>query len=333
MAKQKTYTAASILHDIVTNGITGSEIVARPSLATYKGERVLLGVSAHRRLSLMIPVSIDSASGDDEELTSTLSLKTLEQSDKNGELKKFITLQTSSEFDIALFGAICDEAINRIEDAEEIRELLRSIVSYWRTLLDSMVEKSFGKSKAIGLFGELVFLNILQAKCGDKALNAWVGPEGSRYDFLLENSALEIKTTTRTDSLVAEVHGVDQLDTVPGKDRWLGVAQLEWDPNGTPLHELILSTRKMFGDKAKFDKKLELVGISDVAGIDSGYVFSQKQIYLNKVDDSFPFIHAEDLEKLIDLGRLRGFGYSVNLDGLCTPLVDSQLNQVLGLDV
>lgn len=332
MAKQKTYTAASILHDIVTKGIPGSDIVARPSLATFKGERVLLGVSSRRRLSLMIPVSIDSVYEDDEELTSTLSLKMLEQSDKDGQLRKFLTLQTSSEFDVTLFGAICDEAINRIEDAEEIRELLRSIVSYWRSLLDSMVEKSFGKSKAIGLFGELVFLNILQAKCGDKALNAWVGPEGSRYDFLLEKSALEIKSTTRTDSLVAEVHGIDQLDAIPGKDRWLGVAQLEWDPNGTPLRQLVSSTRNLFRDKAKFDKKLELVGISDVGALDAGYVFSQKQIYLDIVDDSFPFFRTQDLETLIDLGRLLGFGYSVNLDGLCTPLIDSQLNQVLGLD-
>jgi hypothetical protein len=324
MTKRTLFTAASILSEIIATGVA-KDMVARPSLGTFNGERVLLGVSSSKKLFLLIPVSPNYESDQDEALTSSLSIKVMEQRDDTDMLKKFLTLQTSSEFDVALFGALCDEAINGLGDTQEARQLLKAIVSHWRKLLDSLTENSFGQSKAIGLFGELVFLNSFQAECGDEALNAWIGPEGGRHDFLFETAAAEIKSTTRTDSLVAEVHGIDQFDVVPRKNRWLGFAQLEWDPNGISLSELIKTSRNLFQDKSKFDEKLALLGITDATALNPGFKFSQRQLYLNEVDNSFPFIMTKDIETLIDVGRLRGFGYAVNLDGLCTPLANENL--------
>jgi hypothetical protein len=324
MTRRTIFTAASILSEIIAAGVA-SDTVAKPSLGTFKGERVLLGVGSSKKLYLMIPVSHSYESDQDETLTPTLSIKVIDQRDDNNKIKKFLTLHTSSEFDVSLFGALCDEAINGLGNVEDARELLKSIVSHWRMLLDSISENSFGKSKAIGLFGELVFLKLFQSKCGDEALNAWIGPEGGRHDFLFETAAAEIKSTTRTDSLVAEVHGIDQFDEVPGKKRWLGFAQLEWDPNGTSLSDLIKTSRDLFEDKSKFDEKLALIGITDATALNPGFKFSQRQLYLNEVDSSFPFIMKKEIETLIDVGRLRGFGYAVNLDGLCTQLDDKSI--------
>jgi hypothetical protein len=329
MTQQRVFTAANILSEIIAAGVT-RDTVARPSLAEFNGERVLLGVSPDRKLFLMIPVGSDNETDLDETLTSSLSIKVIEKLTDANQIKKFLTLQTTSEFDVALFGALCDEAISGLGDTQEARDLLRSIVNHWRKLLDSMTEKSFGTSKAIGLFGELIFLNLFHGKCGDEALNAWVGPEGGRHDFLFQSAAVEIKSTTRTDSLIAEIHGIDQFDDVPGRDKWLGFAQIEWDPSGISLSELIKTSRNLFQDKSKFDEKLALLGISDVSLLNLGYVFSKKQIYLNEVDDTFPFIAKQDIEAIIDIGRLRGFGYAVNLDGLCKPLDDQCLLQVTG---
>jgi hypothetical protein len=81
----------------------------------------------------------------------------------------------------------------------------------------------------------------------------------------------------------------------------------------------------LFDDKSKFDEKLALLGITDVTALNPGFKFSQRQMYLNEVDNTFPFIMKKEIETLIDLGRLRGFGYAVNLDGLCTQLEDESI--------
>jgi hypothetical protein len=327
--KDEVFTAAKVFTEIISKGVD-RDIVAKPSLATLKGKEVLLGVSRSKELLLMIPVSEDKEIAKPiESLTPTLDIVMLEKLDSGGNLQKFLTLQTSSSFDVTLFGAICDQAIIDLRDTSEIREMLRSIVNHWRKLLDSMNLDSLSKSKAIGLFGELLALGALQKSLGESALTSWVGPHGARNDFLFESAALEVKTTTRTDSLVAEVHGIDQFETVAEKTCWLMFVQIEWDPNGVSLDDLITSTRELFADKSKFDEKLKLIGIKPGGNVNSNFVFSKKQIYLDEVTDKFPFLHIDTVSTLIDIGRLRAIGYAVGLDGLCTEILETELTNRL----
>jgi hypothetical protein len=325
---QEIFTAAKILGEIISKGVDRG-IVAKPSLAIVNGKTVLLGVSQSKRLLLMIPAHETQVAGADESLTPTLTMKLMEQLDSQGQLQKFLALQTSSEFDVTLFGAICDQAIIELKDGVDPRILLRSIVNYWRKLLDSMNVESLSKSKAIGLFGELIFLKALQAQCGDRALTSWVGPEGARYDFQFNSAAVEVKTTTRTDSLIAEVHGIDQFEEITEKTSWLAFAQIEWDPHGVSLAELISSIRDLFIDKSTFDAKLKLMGIKEGGKNNSSFIFTQQQLYLDIVTDEFPFLNTQAISDSIDIGRLRGIGYAVSLDGLCTPIGGDELLKVL----
>ncbi len=323
------FTAAKVLDEIISKGVD-HDIVAKPSLATRDGKEVLLGVSKSNQLMLMIPVCEDKEiDKPNESLTPTLDIKILEKLDGDGNIQKFLTLQTSSFFDIALFGAICDQAIIELRETSEIREMLRSIVNHWRKLLDSMNLDSLSKSKAIGLFGELLALGELHKCCGEAALTYWVGPHGARNDFIFESAAMEVKTTTRTDSLVAEVHGIDQFETVAEKVCWLMFVQIEWDPNGVSLGDLITSTRALFVDKSKFDEKLKLIGIKPDGKVNSSFVFSKKQIYLDEVTKKFPFLRIDTVSTVIDIGRLRGIGYAVSLDGICTGILETELSNKL----
>lgn len=314
------YSATSILQEILSQDLE-SDITARPSLVEVQAGKVLLAVKRNGSLLLLIPVNDPGMLENEVSLSETLTLGMRNQIDGDYKEWNFLALSASSGFDLSLFGAICDQAILDLHTSNDYVQLLTRIVESWRDLLDSGSPEKFSASKAIGLFGELLFLKALFEVAGDEALSAWVGPEGARYDFMLPKTALEIKTTTRSDALEIGVHGIDQFGNIPGKSAWLGVAQIEWDPNGTSLRTLVNDVRSKFSNQAVLAQKLKQLDIDENSEmLLEQFRFNPKALFLDQVSTKFPFIKSENLSGALDIHRLRSIAYTVILDGLCTEL-------------
>jgi len=80
----------------------------------------------------------------------------------------------------------------------------------------------------VGLLGELLFLQKVVG-ADPRLLPAWLGPTKARHDFRRGSSAVEVKTTLRSNARDRRVHvsDIDQLEPPEGGQLHLYLARLE----------------------------------------------------------------------------------------------------------
>lgn len=111
-----------------------------------------------------------------------------------------------------LFVKLCWDLIDCSRNNSEPIATILSRFNSWIRLLQKRGEGLLSPSAQKGLIGELLFLKELIVSEGSiKALNSWVGPEGSDQDFICENSWNEIKATTIASTTVV-ISSLQQLD-------------------------------------------------------------------------------------------------------------------------
>lgn len=82
----------------------------------------------------------------------------------------------------------------------------------WMRLLQKKGEGLLSPSIQKGLIGELLFLKeAIKIYGAAKAVNAWVGPEGSDQDYIFEDGWFEIKSTTIASATIV-ISSLQQLD-------------------------------------------------------------------------------------------------------------------------
>jgi len=74
-------------------------------------------------------------------------------------------------------------------------------------------------SELIGLLGELyLFVEYMTPVLGvEESVRAWIGPDGKKQDFTLDNWAIEVKTTASGDQQTIRISSLDQLYRVTDK--------------------------------------------------------------------------------------------------------------------
>lgn len=111
-----------------------------------------------------------------------------------------------------LFVKLCWDLIDCSQNNLDPIATILSRFNSWMRLLQKRGEGLLSPSAQKGLIGELLFLKELIVSEGSiKALNSWVGPEGSDQDFICENSWNEIKATTIASTTVV-ISSLQQLD-------------------------------------------------------------------------------------------------------------------------
>ena len=103
--------------------------------------------------------------------------------------------------------------------------------------LESLFKPDTAQSRrnAIGLFGELKFIELLWNDFGIDASDVWqLSGTTSKLDFVFDNVNVEVKTTVREDDLVLVSH--QQL--FDNEKNHLYFVKLNADPAGQSLHEL-----------------------------------------------------------------------------------------------
>ncbi len=131
-----------------------------------------------------------------------------------GEL--FLILNDHDDWE--LFKILCDDltaaavqcgADEEIIDAAEIR------LRRWHLLLKREIRRELTVEVQMGLFSELLCLRDLVAPMTGikQAADSWVGPLSDKQDFLLENSAAEVKSYRTSRGPVVEISSVQQLNS------------------------------------------------------------------------------------------------------------------------
>ena len=71
-------------------------------------------------------------------------------------------------------------------------------------------------AELVGFFGELyVLIDYLTPELKmENAVRAWIGPEGKKQDFTLDDWAIEVKTTISGDQQTVRISSLDQLDRI-----------------------------------------------------------------------------------------------------------------------
>jgi hypothetical protein len=183
--------------------------------------------------------------------------------------------------------------------------------------------KGLSRKKRVGLFGELTVLCSLAAATNAAvAFKAWRGPDNEEHDFGLEETDLEVKTTTTED----RAHWITNLkQLVRSTRRPLHLLSIQITAagaeNGRTLPEMVGLAREIVGTPvAELNKSLEDYGYYDIHAdlyTEDWRLRSTPAFYL--VDDQFPALTTERLFSAVpDAGRVVDLRYRVNVDGL-TP--------------
>ena len=111
-----------------------------------------------------------------------------------------------------LFVKLCWDLIDSSMTAEKPVEKIVSQYKSWMKLLQQANASILPSSMQKGLIGELLYLEEKINEIGEeKALRAWVGPEGSDQDFIFDHSWSEVKATSISSDKVT-ISSVQQLE-------------------------------------------------------------------------------------------------------------------------
>jgi hypothetical protein len=131
-----------------------------------------------------------------------------------------------------VFGELCREILKRLRDGDGPVNAVTGTISDFRELLLSGAAATVSGSEVIGLLGELLVLQMLTERDAG-AVTAWMGPFEQRHDFRRGNRALEVKTSSRSDSTKVSINGSDQLLPPAGGELCLVHVRIERADGGS----------------------------------------------------------------------------------------------------
>ncbi|WP_053073066.1 PD-(D/E)XK motif protein [Rossellomorea marisflavi] len=163
--------------------------------------------------------------------------------------------------DWQIFKVLCEDLISIANIYEEDIKMLNNITKRlyrWQRLLQLDLKTTLAPQVQKGLFGELKILEtLISNEVGvENAINCWTGPLFNKQDFILENTALEIKTYSTSRHRAIQITSLEQLETT--KDNLILIAlALSEHENGETVEDLVnrikssidTSTHEIFEDK------------------------------------------------------------------------------------
>ncbi len=186
-------------------------------------------------------------------------------------------------------------------------------------------------SEFVGLFGELYVLAeyLMPVLSAEESIRAWIGPEGKKQDFTLDDLAIEVKTTISGDQQTIRISSLDQLDRVTDKLYLLRVvASPATGGDGLSLGELYnkcldfvrcdVVAEGMFQQKASV-----LYGKASERQIKEQYKIVS--IVMFDVDDDFPKLTSHEVHPGIPEVR-----YEISVGAIDSYEVNSDVREILG---
>lgn len=193
------------------------------------------------------------------------------------------------------FTAVATDILEALQaDPSNVTKTLQAILEQWRWFWGAPPD-ALSPEQAVGLFGELWFLEYWLDPIDAAVLEAWTGPTGDRHDFKWEAASVEIKATrARADG--AATHRITALDQLEDPDQGqLHLFSLRATPDPIATHSLNTSVDRIRDKLAdtpdlvqKFDERLGLLGYSPAhrQHYDTPLRVTSEELY--RVDADFP---------------------------------------------
>jgi len=180
-----------------------------------------------------------------------------------GELKRFVDVICKKPYLNNLFDMIVFDILKDLEtNSYKPDKTCRDVLSRWRDLLSKDPVNLPDKNTLIGIFGELYALRLM-AQYNPSAVDIWVGPDGARFDFINDKSALEVKTTVQRKGCIITIHGHKQLEPFEGSNLFLAIFIIEEVPvGGQSILDLVNSLVDLGVDRLSLFNKLSKVNIT-----------------------------------------------------------------------
>lgn len=216
------------------------------------------------------------------------------------------------------FSAIALEIIEALHGGGEIAQTLDSIFNRWRWFW-KVAPDSMSAETAIGLFGELWFLEYWLEPVDASVLMAWTGPDGDRHDFKWPQASVEIKAT-RVKSDGAAKHRISRLDQLEDPEQgafYLFSLKVTVDEiGGHSLNQSVTRLRKHLADApdllAIFDERIGLLGYNPAHARHYDVPLRVVGEELYKVEGSFPRLTVDSFAGGLPAG-VDDVRYTLNL--------------------
>ena len=209
-----------------------------------------------------------------------------------------------------------------------LEEVSKEVLSWADFLRPS--RRGLTRSELIGLWGELYILSeiLTQTYSIDDSVRFWIGPEGKKQDFTLNNLAIETKTTLSGDGDSIRISSLDQLNKITEELFLMHVfINLSDSSSGNCLKNMYEDLLKKIGDdthlKNIFEVKIStLYGKATIDQLDERFDFIKYDLY--QVSEDFPKITFENTSVAITRAR-----YSINTAALLQFKVEQELSELL----
>lgn len=255
------------------------------------------------RISHVVYLEVGGLSSDiqvpEVELGDVLDVQLLKEI---GTLKIELLAENYSDVFYVLIDDLIDAAI-KAQGAEAGGQAIMQRLRRWERLLETSLH-GLSKSAQKGLFGELYVLENISETIGiSRAIEAWLGPEAGTRDFEIDETGIEVKTTTAKGALSVQISSERQLELIAIKQLFLWCVSIEKVSRGTNLNSAVDKIRLLIGaDDSRmesFQKKLLRVGYleSDKHRYQTDYLVRDAFIY--QVDNQFPSITSETLDNCV----------------------------------
>ncbi|TKF53085.1 PD-(D/E)XK motif protein [Vibrio lentus] len=182
----------------------------------------------------------------------------------------------------------------------KVIELIKSWANFLRPQRCGLSESEY-----IGLWGELYTFAklILPHHTPINSLRFWVGPEGKKQDFTLNNIAIEVKTSLSSEARKITISSLEQLDVITDELYLLHIIANPSDAkSGYSLKDLYENSLSIVNQDQSseilFIKKVfELYGRASEKQLNIKNILIKQTLY--EVNDSFPCLRHKDVPSAI----------------------------------
>ena len=218
----------------------------------------------------------------------------------------FLVLNNRDDWQI--FKVLCDDLIAealRCSNDEEMISVAEARLKRWQRLLKQELHRELTTEVQMGLFSELLCLkDIIAPKIRiEQSVNSWVGPDLDKQDFLMDRSAVEVKSYRTSKGNIASISSIHQLCS-DKESLFLITYGLTPSENGLSVEDIAESIRKLLIMQSDeildlFESKLAQYGYIPELIKEPliKFIIDKNRAY--SVTDEFPKIDSKDIHSQI----------------------------------
>lgn len=241
----------------------------------------------------------------------------------DNEVNRRLVFKQLEGYDRAIFIKVMQDLIDAIDDVskEHCIATIKKTLQKWSVFFRFEKNYILSENAQQGLYGELIVLEKMIQKKGNKALGCWTGYNAESHDFYFGNDAVEVKSSSAKGPESVQINNEYQLDEsdVIGNLYLMYLSIKKSTVDGEILPDIV--NRIMFNldinQRERFSDNLFKVGYIITMPELYNYHFRLRDESCFIVKDKFPRITSKTIEKGIG-----SVNYTISLDACRSYMVE-----------